>query len=196
MRIIGRLMEMGFRRERALDALEITRPNCVETAIDDALSNDPSSPSAIARRRMEREGARLRIELEEWARRHTAWQNSSLNDAADVATSPHVDNTSDQSGGGTAMDVDRARSMQENEDKDYATPATRTGGYRALAMTKLESWIEIATQVTCNLLDRVPRPSPHQTKLSSGQLSNEEKIREGARWQVRGAHAGFMLLVA
>jgi hypothetical protein len=34
---------------------------------------------------------------------------------------------SDQSGGGTVMDVDRARSGQENEDQASATPVTRTG---------------------------------------------------------------------
>lgn len=121
-------METGFSRDPALDALGSTRSNRVETAMDYALLNDPSSPSAIARRRMEREGARLRMEQEDWARRHAAWQNSSLNDAAGVLTSTHVDNTTDQSGGGAAMDVDRARSRQENEDKDSAPPATLSCG--------------------------------------------------------------------
>jgi E3 ubiquitin-protein ligase HUWE1 len=51
---INRLMEMGFTRDHALDAIESIRSNRVDLAMEYALSNFPPSPQTVERRRAER----------------------------------------------------------------------------------------------------------------------------------------------
>merc|ERR1711862_24768 len=65
---IERLIEMGFSRDHALDALESTESNRLEVAMEYALAHPPPSPSTIERRRVARADrrrhreARLRLE--------------------------------------------------------------------------------------------------------------------------------------
>jgi len=49
------MMEMGFEREHALDAVENTESNTLEIAMEYALAHPPPSPASIARRREARE---------------------------------------------------------------------------------------------------------------------------------------------
>jgi E3 ubiquitin-protein ligase HUWE1 len=59
---VSRLMEMGFSRDHALDAIESTSSNSLEVAMEYALSHPPPSPSTIERRGREREERRRRRE--------------------------------------------------------------------------------------------------------------------------------------
>ncbi|CAB9503919.1 Probable E3 ubiquitin-protein ligase hulA [Seminavis robusta] len=55
---IARLEEMGFSRDHAIDALENSRTNRVEIAMEYALSHPPPSQATIERRRQQREERR------------------------------------------------------------------------------------------------------------------------------------------
>jgi Domain of Unknown Function (DUF908)/Domain of Unknown Function (DUF913) len=55
---ITRLTEMGFAHGHALDAIESTRSNRLEVAMEYALSHPPPSPASAERRRTERESRR------------------------------------------------------------------------------------------------------------------------------------------
>lgn len=52
---LARLVEMGFSREHALEAIESTESNRLEIAMEYALSHPPSSPGTIERRRLAQE---------------------------------------------------------------------------------------------------------------------------------------------
>jgi len=53
--VISQMAEMGFSRDHAIDALENTRSNRVEVAMDYALSHGPPSPATVQRTRERRE---------------------------------------------------------------------------------------------------------------------------------------------
>jgi len=59
---ITRLVEMGFSREHALEALESTESNRVEVAMEYALAHPPPSPGTVERRRAQREERRRQRE--------------------------------------------------------------------------------------------------------------------------------------
>lgn len=157
---ITRLMDMGFPREHALDALESTRSNRVETAMDYALSNDPPSPSIIQLRQLERdERERLRAE------RH--------NSVSDDAVSGAVRNETES--GGNFVDTDRASSCHESDGKGSEASTARN----VLAMAELDTWIGVVPTVSCHLLSSMPLPSSRRTKQASGQLDGANAFHEG-----------------
>jgi hypothetical protein len=73
---ISQLVDMGFNREHALDALESTRSNRIDVAMDYALSSGQVNPAALERRRALRQLG---------ARRDAAAQANTANDSGDAA---------------------------------------------------------------------------------------------------------------
>lgn len=143
---ITRLMEMGFSRDHAIDALESTRSNRVETAMDYALTNDPPSQSTIELRCVGREErARQRAE------RGTVPRET-------VESEP-------DSNGRTAMDVEELQEGNRGVGKNDTPTARNT-----LAKSELAKWIDEIPSVSLNLLSSMPPYSTTRSIKSLGRV--------------------------
>lgn len=147
---ISQLMEMGFSREHALDALESTSSNRIETAMDYALSNPPPSEAMIERRRVEREERlRRRRELRQQA------------EAQRERETPNVGNDADQGNSelmpGTVGDQRENAVLHEGQDgvvsqMDQQKEADSDENTVPPTALDLASWVETVPDVVCSFL--------------------------------------------
>jgi hypothetical protein len=151
---ISRLMEMGFSRDHAWDAVDSTSSNRLETAMEHALSHPPPSPSAIQRRRQEREARRQR--------RENAVATAPDEGTGLVGGSTRNEGDAEERAGGNdseAMDVDAG---PESEKVDE--PAQSKDEMMEKATSCLALWKSKASNTVCDILggsqdiDEVHRP--------------------------------------
>ena len=166
---ITQLMEMGFTRDHALDALESTRSNRVEVAMDYALSHPPPDRETIDRRRQERESrARRRQE-------QSSGENGQANgpDTAAVADNEAAGSTAaEDEATGEAMETEGTSDDKATADEDTPkTPSSDDGTARA--KQALSSWLDIVPHVACTLLASAER------KLASQEDEDAEKRSDG-----------------
>jgi E3 ubiquitin-protein ligase HUWE1 len=165
---ILRLMEMGFTRDHALDALESTRSNRVELAMDYALSHAPPSPEMIERRRVEREErARRRAEQRsagENGASQANQQDSSAGGAADgndgngdISSSQNVDASGATS---AAQSAEAMETESPPTGESGAAPKEKSPEDDEITRAKeaLASWITDVPIMACNLLAASNRP--------------------------------------
>ena len=131
---ITQLAEMGFDRDRAIDALENTRSNRVEIAMEYALNHAPPSPGTIARRRAEREERRRRRE-----------DNNARGDDGNPPES--VDTQNGAEGGSTGASEPAGTSAPAAEEEEM--PETKDPFN---ARKELDVWIEELPPLCCTLL--------------------------------------------
>ena len=139
---ISRLMEMGFSRDHAWDAIDRTRSNQLEIAMEYALSNPPASAESVSRRRAERE--RRRNE-----RREQAQQEESVQQESETSGSNQPNQDGDQSDSNAgAMEVDQAPSEKDAKD------VTKSPLEQSIEMVseRLGSWKLKSANVACNIL--------------------------------------------
>eukprot|EP00804_Cyclotella_cryptica_P030429 CCRYP_008520-RB/>CCRYP_008520-RB protein AED:0.03 eAED:0.03 QI:213/1/1/1/1/1/14/495/4469 len=123
---IERLVEMGFGRDHAIESLEMVGSNRVDVAMEYALSNPPSSPATLERRRTAREQRRLRQEqlaasvfspqLE-----NTAQEVASMNEqgpSAEAATSGNHEGADSTPSGEVAASNDVSESIAQKEEEE------------------------------------------------------------------------------
>ncbi|GAX13555.1 E3 ubiquitin-protein ligase HUWE1 [Fistulifera solaris] len=125
---INRLMEMGFTRDHALDAIESIRSNRVDLAMEYALSNFPPSPRTVERRRAER------LELAQ------ALPDSHRTDRVEAERG---DRTSED-------DVPESLDKLDLETTTSKPPCKDVEWERI--NDSLTSWVDDIPQVACNLL--------------------------------------------
>lgn len=167
---IDLLADMGFDRDRALDALENTRSNRVEIAMEYALTHAPPSPGTIERQRVECEERRRRAEA-------NGADNRDQTDYHGDAETPPVN------AGGSVDESDAdTNQAQASEVGDTASNnAARTksvSGNEAVdpfhASEEMKTWMVIGPEVCCRLLanmdDVLPRErSPDEAMHGNGE---------------------------
>jgi E3 ubiquitin-protein ligase HUWE1 len=138
------MAEMGFDRDRALDALESTRTNRVDVAMEYALTHPPPSPSTIERRR-----ARDNLQLQR-AELQIAVSNEVR--ATHQDTAPGDSGSADaQTGGIDVMDMDEPVTEMKLNIVDENI---------AKAKAELDFWLEQSTTVCCRILESVDGTPP------------------------------------
>lgn len=127
---VTRLMEMGFSRDHAWDAVDSTSSNRLEVAMEHALSHPPPSPTAIQRRREEREARQPRREDANAAPDQgvASAEESHGNEA--VAQSMH---------GSDAMDVDDGREADKADGPPRVTDNSMENALSCLALWKVKA---------------------------------------------------------
>lgn len=173
---IERLEEMGFSRDHAIDALENSRSNRVEIAMEYALSHPPPSPTAIERRRARNEeGQRQREERPD----NSAAENqvhaeasgsagetpagSANVDTEDPAPSPTGDNQSESAA--EPMEVEESEDVIETKEReknqkgkedaiDEKEREKNDGEDNGVALSKvlLKEWIKDGPRVACSFM--------------------------------------------
>ena len=144
---IAGLMEMGFSREHAVDAIESTESNRLEVAMEYALSHPPPSPGTAARRREQREergrqnGTQDRNDME--LQCEDAVEESNVTNA----DGSNADDTLDGKPEGIQTDSDA------KEDEANETIAV------AKVTACLEEWVTCCPSVAINLLAESPHAS-------------------------------------
>jgi E3 ubiquitin-protein ligase HUWE1 len=125
---INRLMEMGFTRDHALDAIESIRSNRVDLAMEYALSNFPPSPRTVERRRAER--------LER----------------AQALPDSHRTDRVEAEGGDRTSEVENPESIEKSElESKLSKPPFKDVVWERLN-DALMSWADDIPQVACKLL--------------------------------------------
>jgi len=137
---ISRLVEMGFTRDHAWDAIDRTRSNRLEIASAYAVSNIPASAESIERRRAERERRRnqRRQHQEESVRRESETGDSGQANA-DVNQAAADDG---------AMEIDPATSKGNSKDETDRPREETT----VSISSRLDSWKLQSSKVACNIL--------------------------------------------
>jgi len=136
---ISRLVEMGFSRDHAWDAIDRTRSNRLEIAMEYALSHEPASAESIERRRTERERRRNQHRQQE----ETVQQES---EAATGGQPESQNNQSDANASG--MDIDQTTSTSESQDEIERSCEES----KVTVSKRMESWKRESLMVACNIL--------------------------------------------
>jgi hypothetical protein len=147
---IDRLVEMGFSRDHAWDAIDSTRSNQLEMAMEYALSHPPPSPVEIERRRTARAERRRQREV-----LRDATGSAGDSEGGSAARQDEGNNPDPQENAGSgseAMEVDTAEAENENkkaenEDKKPDKDETVTKARSCLDLWKVE-----ATRISCDIL--------------------------------------------
>jgi E3 ubiquitin-protein ligase HUWE1 len=136
---ISRLVEMGFSRDHAWDAIDRTRSNRLEIAMEYALSNAPASAESIQRRRAERERRRRQ-------RREQQRESAQMDSETGDDSQPDANHQSDQNA--VSMEVDQAASSGDSKDE---TNRSREESIEMVS-TRMNSWKIESSRVACNIL--------------------------------------------
>mmetsp|Transcript_747 Transcript_747/g.1813 ORF Transcript_747/g.1813 Transcript_747/m.1813 type:complete len:4405 (+) Transcript_747:307-13521(+) len=183
--VISCLMEMGFSRDHAWDAIDRTRSNSLEVAMEYALSHPTPSAESIERRRAERERRRRQRRggvgesVQDSSRTNDESQPSAgNNDANVIARAMEVDQAA-SSGNviARAMEVDQGTSSDKAKDE---TDHPRDASIEML-VSRVESWKAESTRVAYNFL----------LKKSVG--TNNEKGSDGESEAVTTILSSFLL---
>ena len=170
---ISRLMEMGFVREHALDALENTRSNRLEIAMEYALSHAPPSPSTVERRQAEREERRRQREEQSGSNRGSNSGGTQGNNEAPGASNEGGDSQVNAAGNSSeAMDIDAPSAESEKEKPVQDETVSKAKSY-------LELWKKEAVRVSCNILsgttetDDLSTSNPIRSDSGTGEGDGE-----------------------
>lgn len=158
--LIQRLMEMGFSRDHAWDAIDSSRSNRLEVAMEYALSHPPSSPTTIARRRAASEARQQRQRQQQQdteASQEGEEGESSGGEVAEART-----READNADSSDSMDLDAA---QESEKGEKAQERDETV---MKAVSYLASWKVEASRVVCDILSGKQEEGDSQNDLVEG----------------------------
>eukprot|EP00536_Pseudo-nitzschia_multiseries_P010994 jgi/Psemu1/326262/estExt_fgenesh1_pg.C_3550003 len=155
--VISSLIEMGFSRDHAWDAIDRTRSNSLEVAMEYALSHPTPSPQSIQRRMAEREVRRRqrRVQVGE------SGQDSSR--TGDQSQASPRNNQVDPDAG--AMDIDQA--TPKDNDKDE-TDATREASIEMI-VSRVKSWKAESARVAYNFFLKRKPVGGNNEKRSDGE---------------------------
>ena len=146
---VNRLVEMGFSTDHAWDAVDSTRSNRLEVAMEYALAHPPPSPSAIQRRRAARE-ERRRQRNQQSTDNGNEDSTSGVPNLEDVTRNSQAEAEGQENGDGEtarSMDVENAESnTSETESK------TKEDATISLAKSCLELWKTEATKISIDIL--------------------------------------------
>lgn len=146
---VAQLAEMGFDRDRAIDAMENTRSTRVEIAMEYCLTHPPPSPGTIARRRTEREERqRRRAETQAGLNRHGS-----------------DDTISGANGSGEAMDVDQSSSSTVTTAKVVVNDGQRD---LLRAEEELAFWIEEGPKICSRFLGNMDAEAIDDRSVANG----------------------------
>ena len=185
---ISQLEEMGFSRDHALDALENTRSNRVDVAMEYALTHAAPSAEDAARRRAQREERNR--QREQAAASDSAGDNSNEGEGANAANDNNATNPSNEvannpaSQGGNggsianpaeseqargtddAMDVESKEPENGKGDKDEPDRKSKEVEEKEEneVAVELRNWINLCFKV---LVDIISWTSPHSPQSSS-----------------------------
>jgi E3 ubiquitin-protein ligase HUWE1 len=138
--LVLRLVEMGFTSEQARHALESTRSNSLETAMEYALSNDPPIDGVSVQQRAE---------------------VNEMTEARDVNIVGMPNDPDEQGNRLSARSGDSEALVATNENKSGIT-------FDALARVELKKWVDVIPDVVCSLLNRISFSSPSMLESSRG----------------------------
>ncbi|GKY98288.1 hypothetical protein MPSEU_000786400 [Mayamaea pseudoterrestris] len=144
--IVAQLVDMGFNRDRALDALETTRSNRVEVGMEYALTHPPPSPATVERRRVAREEREARRTLE-------------AQDAAAETSESHDNNPVADGASLSNRDADDAEKMELEEVNPVKDGAATENEDEVGELYKAEiiCWSETIPSVICEVLVCIER---------------------------------------
>eukprot|EP00934_Nitzschia_sp_Nitz4_P006861 Nitzschia sp. Nitz4//scaffold116_size91068//11601//24470//NITZ4_004949-RA/size91068-processed-gene-0.22-mRNA-1//1//CDS//3329533551//6851//frame0 len=143
---ITSMMEMGFSRDHAWDAIERTRSNQVEVAMEYALAHPPPDHNDVERRQNE---------LAERRRQRTQEQ--------EAATAAASGNNDTQAEPAAEMEVEEpATDSQDQHDTSDLSIET--------AKTALAQWKNDATRIPCSILSRLNWNSTVDSKVENGDV--------------------------
>lgn len=150
---VARLEEMGFSHDHALEALESTRSNRIEVAMEYALLHPPPDPATVARRLAGREERQQR-------RRELTY-----NDGQGVSSSTNgqSDSASGNDGSGDNRNPENAAGVQPMDLDNLPS------GDKDITLA-LESWIEVSPKVCLNIL---ATPQGSITRSPDGDAESE-----------------------
>jgi len=140
---ISRMMEMGFTRDHAWDALDRTRSNRLEIAMEYALSNPSASAESISQRRAERERRNERRDPGQDRQGEIAEVDAEINRSSQPASEA---NQSDASGSG--MEVDQATPDGTSKEQKGVPREEAIGK----ASQRINSWKSESSRIACNIL--------------------------------------------
>jgi len=186
---ISRLIEMGFSRDHAWDAIDRTRSNTLEIAMEYALSNTPSSAESIERRRADRE-RRLRQRQEqlresgdtgssetgESAQPDSVASPSDANANGNANTNANTNananaNTNARAG---AMDVDQPL---PNDVEKIKTETDRIRDKSAdMVSSRITSWKSESSRVACSILSDAKSDSVETSNIESKNDAESEAM--------------------
>jgi hypothetical protein len=189
---ISRLMEMGFSRDHSWDAIDRTRSNTLEIAMEYALSNSPSSTESIDRRRAERE-RRRRQRQEQVTLGESGNAAGSANaesgeggqepDSGSTNANPSDPNPNANASAG-AMDVDQASS---NEVAVTKTEADRSrDALIEMVTSRITSWKLESSRVACTILS-------YGKKTDSIETANNESKGDAESEALTTVLSSFLL---
>lgn len=135
---VTRLMEMGFSSDHSWVAIDSTRSNQLEIAMEYALSHPPPSPREVERRRNAAAERRRQREQRSQANESTS------GDAAAEPPAANANGTQEEISAPEAMEVDQATSAS-----DEKKPADES---LAKAQSQLQRWKVEATRISCDIL--------------------------------------------
>jgi len=151
---ISLMADMGFDRDRALDALESTRSNRVEIAMEYALNHPPPSPSTIARRREERE--RRQRERTEHQQQQQNQEQQPQQEEQGTGPSEGGDmngNDSSASANGGSNTVPNTAQPDSTSQSRPSTSEDKKDDDIFGAKAEIASWIDVAPRVSCEILN-------------------------------------------
>lgn len=137
---IQRLQEMGFDRDHALEALESTRSNRVEVAMEYALSHPPPSPETAERRRTQRAERLQRREEQRQSSQPQAQEQNGNDETSSAVREGEADHSGEDTSPKDAGTTDEL--MDEKPDNDNISAS----------QDRLSKWVEDAAPVCCGIL--------------------------------------------
>ena len=146
---ISRLVEMGFSRDHAWDAIDRTRSNALEIAMEYALSNTPASTESIERRRTESE--RRRRQHQEQANNSG---NSGTSEAEGISQPDSRLNPSDGNVSTETMNIDNASSKESSKQDTKSKTQADQLHEKSIEMvsSRVVSWKLKSSSVACRIL--------------------------------------------
>ena len=145
---VTRLTEMGFAHDHALEAIESTRSNRLEVAMEYALSHPPPSPASAERRRTERDFRRRLREQNEGGNNDNIGLGSGGVDGEDANLGGSADgNISASLIDNEAMDVEKVDGADEKGENIHPFDEEKE-----LLRSCLAGWIEFVPDVAFAIL--------------------------------------------
>ena len=166
--VVAMLVDMGFDRDRVIDALETTGSNDVEVAMEHVLTHPPPSPETVERRRAEREARQRQRQMQESGDEvdQGAVADAVVGERLEAGNIDVLSNDPNiSSNNSEAMEVD----TQVEKGNDDAVTETEFTALSIKTKEELTSWTKIAPTVACQLLTRMDEAvSPSVEKAFNG----------------------------
>lgn len=169
---VSMLVEMGFDRERAIDAFQCTRSSRVDVAMEYVLNHAPPSPGTIQRRREDRERRQRRRSEAQPVSQDSVSQPASTNatgTSAEHLVLAGVDSGQVAQGSDPSQPMDIDDNLSGSADK-----GDEDTGISAAAKAELAAWMNDAPTVCCRMLSRIGDASPRIPLKSKSSDGNGE----------------------